>query len=374
MASAYYESPRRPAADEGDDFDEYDPTPYGGGYDLFVTFGRPLPPSEETCYPCSEPSTSYDVPHYSASEPSPYGHHTKAKPNYGFRPQQEQQPSYGSSGGGYGSRPEPAAEEGGGYGSGYGSGYGREKQEEESYGSGYGRKPQAEETYGSGGYGSQARPEAGYGSAAYGSGYGSNPQAESYGSGYGRKPQVEESYGSEYGSGYGRNPQVEQSYGSEYGSGYVRKPQAEEGYGSGYGSRPQGGEEYGSAGYGRKTQEESYGSSGYGYGRKTEEEGYGGSAYGYEKPKPKPYGEEHQSGGYERPSYGGGDEYHGSYGRKKHVSPFPFELGCVDIYSSTLVTLLCLYTCYKLYNVMKVQEKTRQLCVVLGLTVDDLLR
>ena len=31
-------------------------------------------------------------------------------PNYGFRPQQEHHPSYGGSGG-YGSRPEPAAEQ-----------------------------------------------------------------------------------------------------------------------------------------------------------------------------------------------------------------------------------------------------------------------
>ena len=88
MATAYYESsrPRGGPAEEADDFDEFDPTPYGGGYDLAVTFGRPLPPSEETCYPCSAPSTSYDAPHYSASEPSPYGHHAKVKPNYGFRP------------------------------------------------------------------------------------------------------------------------------------------------------------------------------------------------------------------------------------------------------------------------------------------------
>jgi hypothetical protein len=324
MATAYWES-SRPDADESDDFDEYDPTPYGGGYDLFITYGRPLPPTEETCYPCSEPSTSYEAPHYSASETSPYGHHAKPQPAYGFRPQQEQQPSYG---GGYGSRPEPAAEEEGG---GYGSGYGRKQkqpEEEESYGSGYGsgygRKPQAEESYGSGGYSSgyagQTRPEEGYGSAGYGSGYGNRPQ------------QVEESYGSKYGSGYGRKPQVEESYGS------------------GYGIRPQGGEEYGSGG--------GYGSTGHGYGRKTEEEGYGGLGYGYGK-KPteegegvyasggyqKPYGEETQgSYGYgnqsgERRSYGGGEQYQGSYGRKKHVSVFPFELFCVNMF---LLAFLCL--------------------------------
>ncbi|AQK74850.1 Uncharacterized protein Zm00014a_033772 [Zea mays] len=48
-------------ADEVADFDEYDPTPYGGGYDIALTFGRPLPPSEETCYPISTAS-SYDRP------------------------------------------------------------------------------------------------------------------------------------------------------------------------------------------------------------------------------------------------------------------------------------------------------------------------
>ena len=52
-------------ADEVADFDEYDPTPYGGGYDIALTFGRPLPPSEETCYPIStatSSASSYDRP------------------------------------------------------------------------------------------------------------------------------------------------------------------------------------------------------------------------------------------------------------------------------------------------------------------------
>ncbi|KAI4296540.1 hypothetical protein L6164_036490 [Bauhinia variegata] len=35
------------------EFEEYDPTPYGGGYDLADTYGKPLPPSEEICYPRS---------------------------------------------------------------------------------------------------------------------------------------------------------------------------------------------------------------------------------------------------------------------------------------------------------------------------------
>ncbi|XP_010458543.1 PREDICTED: uncharacterized protein LOC104739785 [Camelina sativa] len=45
------------------EFDEYDSTPYGGGYDVVATYGKPLPPSVETCYPCST------APH--AKAPSP---------------------------------------------------------------------------------------------------------------------------------------------------------------------------------------------------------------------------------------------------------------------------------------------------------------
>ncbi|CAL1397679.1 unnamed protein product [Linum trigynum] len=35
------------------DYEEYDPTPYGGGYDLVQTYGKPLPYSDDTCYPRS---------------------------------------------------------------------------------------------------------------------------------------------------------------------------------------------------------------------------------------------------------------------------------------------------------------------------------
>ncbi|XP_071718328.1 uncharacterized protein [Rutidosis leptorrhynchoides] len=37
------------------EFEEYDPTPYGGGYDIVSTYGKPLPPSDKTCYPRSGP-------------------------------------------------------------------------------------------------------------------------------------------------------------------------------------------------------------------------------------------------------------------------------------------------------------------------------
>ncbi|KAM3194528.1 hypothetical protein ACQJBY_070915 [Aegilops geniculata] len=198
MATAYNLRSR----DEPDDFDEFDSTPYGGGYDLFVTFGRPLPPSDETCYPCSAPSTSYDAPHYAAEEPSPYAHHQKPQPAYGFRPQneQQQQPSYGreDDDSGYGSKPKPKPQPA------------------------YGFRPQAEE---------EQRPSYGGGGEDDDSGYGSKPQPA-----YGFRPQQEEqpAYGSKpqrseedtYGSGYGRKPQQEEpAYGSGYGSGYGRKPQ-----------------------------------------------------------------------------------------------------------------------------------------------------
>ncbi|KAK9057982.1 hypothetical protein SSX86_022822 [Deinandra increscens subsp. villosa] len=37
------------------EFEEYDSTPYGGGYDIVTVYGKPLPPSDQTCYPRSKP-------------------------------------------------------------------------------------------------------------------------------------------------------------------------------------------------------------------------------------------------------------------------------------------------------------------------------
>lgn len=54
---------------------EYDPTPYDGGYDQTITYGKPLPPSDQICYPRSGPkpaSLSLDGFSYN-SIPSPYG-------------------------------------------------------------------------------------------------------------------------------------------------------------------------------------------------------------------------------------------------------------------------------------------------------------
>ncbi|CAA3006164.1 Hypothetical predicted protein [Olea europaea subsp. europaea] len=64
---------------EIDEFDEYDPTPYGGGYDPSATYGSPLPPSDQNCYPRSTPQSegaALDGFSYS-SIPSPYGENDK---------------------------------------------------------------------------------------------------------------------------------------------------------------------------------------------------------------------------------------------------------------------------------------------------------
>ncbi|EYU27860.1 hypothetical protein ABFS82_13G117700 [Erythranthe guttata] len=58
------------------EFEEYDPTPYGGGYDPVATYGKPLPPSETTCYPRSVPRSdaTSSLENFSYSSiPSPYG-------------------------------------------------------------------------------------------------------------------------------------------------------------------------------------------------------------------------------------------------------------------------------------------------------------
>ncbi|KAJ0082692.1 hypothetical protein Patl1_10955 [Pistacia atlantica] len=40
------------------EFEEYDPTPYWGGYDITQTYGKPLPPSDNLCYPRSMSDSS----------------------------------------------------------------------------------------------------------------------------------------------------------------------------------------------------------------------------------------------------------------------------------------------------------------------------
>ncbi|WOG85260.1 hypothetical protein DCAR_0104448 [Daucus carota subsp. sativus] len=58
-------------------YDEYDPTPYDGGYDQTVTYGKPLPPSDQICYPRSSTSPAgLSLEGFSYNSiPSPYGDH-----------------------------------------------------------------------------------------------------------------------------------------------------------------------------------------------------------------------------------------------------------------------------------------------------------
>ncbi|GJM86818.1 hypothetical protein PR202_ga02713 [Eleusine coracana subsp. coracana] len=98
-------------ADEVADFDEYDPTPYNGGYDIALTFGRPLPPSDETCYPISttsSTSSSYDRPQQHGGQ----GYDDRRK----LQSEEPHGSAAGYGGGGYARRPQPHEEEAHGYG------------------------------------------------------------------------------------------------------------------------------------------------------------------------------------------------------------------------------------------------------------------
>ncbi|RWV97304.1 hypothetical protein GW17_00039908 [Ensete ventricosum] len=230
-----------------DDFDEYDPTPYGGGYDLSLTFGRPLPPSEETCYLISSGASGVDYgrPHYSSdSVPSayeadygdPYGRsRPKPQPAYGFRPQQEVEEGGIGDFGGYGGGRRPQSKPGyGDYGSEYG---GRPKRDEEpsygyeGYGSGYGGgRPNRDErpTCGFGRGDDQPKPYGEVGAGRYG--HGSNYQGGGeYGSGGGYKCQTDE-------YGYGAQPTFERPVygGEEEIGGYSRPSRYDPDQGEGY--------------------------------------------------------------------------------------------------------------------------------------------
>jgi hypothetical protein len=74
------------------EFEDYDPTPYGGGYDPAQTYGKPLPPSDEICYPRSTPADpnalgSLALP--SGKEETDVG--KAAKPSNGISEEEQQQ-------------------------------------------------------------------------------------------------------------------------------------------------------------------------------------------------------------------------------------------------------------------------------------------
>lgn len=76
---SYSNADTDPKTDLG--FEEYNPEPFQGGYDMSETYGKPLPPSAEICYP---PSKSDPTP----PPPSPYG---KGEHNLDTPPVKDQQ-------------------------------------------------------------------------------------------------------------------------------------------------------------------------------------------------------------------------------------------------------------------------------------------
>ncbi|XP_078432431.1 glycine-rich protein isoform X2 [Wolffia australiana] len=104
---------RRNTDEAVDDFDDYDPTPYSGGYDIALTYGRPIPPSEETCYLPNAHSSStadFDRPNFQGSaRPSTFGYGSEERRSdydsgYGRQPDLEEEQSYEF---GYEERPKP---------------------------------------------------------------------------------------------------------------------------------------------------------------------------------------------------------------------------------------------------------------------------
>lgn len=98
------------------EFEEYDPTPYAGGYDLALTYGEPLPPSEATCYPRSSQDSSALPPKEKAEEPPAAAKpqpHIESKPTTPTIEDEKQlQPS---SGNGIGDAPDGSSESENGY-------------------------------------------------------------------------------------------------------------------------------------------------------------------------------------------------------------------------------------------------------------------
>ncbi|KAL6009062.1 hypothetical protein ACLOJK_022289 [Asimina triloba] len=213
----------RGGGDLVDDFDEFDPTPYSGGYDQALIYGPPISPCEETCYTISSSEIDYDRPNYSS-----YSHTSSAAAPYSDEYSQEDRygvthscagggegMTYGSSEG-YPPRRRPQDEEGGGYG------YGSDRPER--HGDDYAPPPPRQERYGEGDDDDRRRQQ-GYGfdsdrPGRYGEGDYPPP----------RRHQEEEGYGGDYPPP--RRPQEEEGYGGDYPP--PRRPQEEEGYGGDY--------------------------------------------------------------------------------------------------------------------------------------------
>ncbi|KAM6585102.1 hypothetical protein CsatB_012104 [Cannabis sativa] len=88
------------------EFDDYDPTPYDGGFDIIQAYGKPLQPSPEICYPHSDSTTG------EREKPPPSNAEAKEKeksePQNGLKPmeahkkEEEKKPSHESGHGDHG--------------------------------------------------------------------------------------------------------------------------------------------------------------------------------------------------------------------------------------------------------------------------------
>ncbi|KAK6913292.1 hypothetical protein RJ641_022893 [Dillenia turbinata] len=323
---SYY---RKGEDEDVDDFDEYDPNPYSGGYDMALTYGRPLPPSEETCYSLTESTSGedfdYDRPQYSDySEPAAYADNaleTEYSSYAKYKPRPGSGPQFGA--------PHPPDLHRPGYG---GSLYGSGRTDQDD--SGYGRRP----SYGDSEYDappphpprrqSYVEPEEydapppprpSYGRPSFGgSEYDPPPRRHNYGESedYDAPPPPRPSYGgeSEYGGG-DYPPPRRQIYGKS--EEYDAPP-------------PPRRETYGRPSYGESEEHDAPPPLRPSYGGESE---FGGGDY----PPPgrqsygREEGEEYQRPRYERseeqeyrkPSYGGEEE--GSYGRRKKYGSYAFH-------------------------------------------------
>ncbi|XP_062087425.1 uncharacterized protein LOC133794222 [Humulus lupulus] len=93
------------------EFDDYDPTPYDGGFDITQTYGKPLPPSTEICYPNSAtgatpPPSNAEAKKKEKSEPQ-----NGLKPNKADNKEEERKPSHDSGRGDETHKPKPKPEQ-----------------------------------------------------------------------------------------------------------------------------------------------------------------------------------------------------------------------------------------------------------------------
>ena len=190
---------------ERENYDDYDPVPYQGGYDQAAVYGSVKPADEETGYrrvEFGEDADEQEVQY--GNESNPYGRGPSGPPISSGRPRP------GGVYGGGRDRTRPSyddAQPDDGVETGYGQGYGRRKPEyveEEEY-----NKPSYEDE--DSGY----RP--------------TRPSHEDRHSGYRHSRREEEQEVVVDEEGYGRKQDGEEGYGGGYGRG------EEEGYGGGYG-------------------------------------------------------------------------------------------------------------------------------------------